>query len=66
VKVYAIDINPDAYKYLKENVKLNKLEGTVIPLLGDVDEVLSGLSIEADRIIMNLPGTAWSFLDTAM
>ena len=66
VKVYAIDINPDAYKYLKENIKLNKLKGTVIPLLGDVDEVLNGLNIKSDRIIMNLPGTAWSFLDTAI
>jgi tRNA (guanine37-N1)-methyltransferase len=66
VKVYAVDINPDAYKYLKENIKLNKLKGTIIPLLGDVDEVFNGLNIKADRIIMNLPGTAWSFLDTAI
>ena len=66
VKIYAIDINPDAYKYLKENIKLNKLKGTIIPLLGDVDEVLNGLNIKSDRIIMNLPGTAWSFLDTAI
>ena len=66
VKVYAIDINPDAYKYLKENIKLNKLKGTIIPLLGDVDEVLNGLNIKSDRIIMNLPGTAWSFLDIAI
>jgi tRNA (guanine37-N1)-methyltransferase len=66
VKIYAIDINPDAYKYLKENIKLNKPEGTVIPLLGDVKEVLKGLNIKSDRIIMNLPGTAWSFLDIAI
>ena len=66
VKIYAIDINPDAYKYLKENIKLNKLKGTVIPLLGDVDEVLKGLNLKSDRIIMNLPGTAWSFLDIAI
>jgi tRNA (guanine37-N1)-methyltransferase len=66
VKIYAVDINPDAYKYLKENIKLNKLKGTIIPILGDVDEVFNGLNIKADRIIMNLPGTAWSFLDTAI
>jgi len=66
VKIYAIDINPDAYYYIKKNIELNKLKGKIIPLLGDVEEVLKGLNMKADRIIMNLPGTAWSFLDTAI
>ena len=66
VKLYAIDINPNAYKYLKENIRLNKLEGTIIPLLGDVTDVLNSLNIRADRIIMNLPGSALSFLDMAI
>ena len=65
-KIYAIDINPYAYKYIKKNIELNKLKGKIIPLLGDVGEVLNGLNIKADRIIMNLPGTAWTFLDTAI
>jgi tRNA (guanine37-N1)-methyltransferase len=66
VKLYAIDINPAAYKYLKVNIKLNKLKGNIIPILGDVGEVLNGLNLNADRIIMNLPGTAWNFLDVAI
>jgi tRNA (guanine37-N1)-methyltransferase len=66
VKIYAIDINPDAYYYIKKNIELNKLEGKIIPLLGDVKEVLEGLNLNVDRIIMNLPGTAWDFLDTAI
>ena len=66
VKLYAIDINPAAYKYLKENITLNKLEGSIIPLLGDVSDVLYDLNIEVDRIIMNLPGTAQNFLDIAI
>ncbi len=66
VKIYAIDINPYAYKYIKKNIELNKLKGNIIPLLGDVGEVLQGLNIKADRIIMNLPGTAWNYLDTAI
>ena len=66
VKIYAIDINPYAYKYIKKNIELNKLKGNIIPLLGDVGEVLQGLNIKADRIIMNLPGTAWNYLDTAV
>lgn len=66
VKIYSIDINPDAFKYLKENIDLNKLKGTIIPLFGDVGEVLVNLNLKSDRIIMNLPGTAWNFLDTAI
>ncbi len=66
VKLYSIDINPDAFKYLKENIKLNKLKGNIIPLFGDVGEVLGSLNLKSDRIIMNLPGTAWNFLDIAI
>jgi tRNA (guanine37-N1)-methyltransferase len=66
VKIYAIDINPYAYKYIKKNIELNKLDGDILPLLGDVGEVLKGLNIKSDRIIMNLPGTAWNYLDTAI
>ncbi len=66
VKIYAIDINPYAFNYIKKNIELNKLNGKVIPLLGDVGDVLKGLNLKADRIIMNLPGTAWNFLDTAV
>ncbi|WP_414469480.1 class I SAM-dependent methyltransferase [Methanobacterium sp. ACI-7] len=65
VKIYSIDINPDAYYYAKKNIKLNKVENKVIPILGDVREVLENKGINADRIIMNLPGTAYEFLDSA-
>ncbi|HEX3013472.1 MAG TPA: class I SAM-dependent methyltransferase family protein [Methanobacterium sp.] len=66
VMIYAIDINPEAYKYAEKNVELNKVQDKVIPILGDVREVLENKDVKADRIIMNLPGTAYEFLDTAM
>ena len=66
VKIYAIDINPEAYRYMQKNIDLNKVPDRVIPLMGDVREVLEDENIEADRIIMNLPGSAYEFLDTAM
>lgn len=66
VNIYAIDINPDAYKYIKENIELNKLKGHITPVLGDVKEVFEDLNIKFDRIIMNLPGTAYKFLDIAI
>jgi len=66
VKIYAIDINPEAYRYMQKNIELNKVQDKVIPVLGDVREVLKDKCIKADRIIMNLPGSAYEFLDTAM
>jgi tRNA (guanine37-N1)-methyltransferase len=66
VKIYAIDINPDAINYLMENIKLNRVNEKIKPLLGDVNEVLDHLNVHADRIIMNLPGSAWEFLPLAL
>lgn len=66
VKIYAIDINPEAYKYMQKNIELNKVQNKIIPILGDVREVLKEEDIKADRVIMNLPGTAFEFLDSAM
>ncbi len=49
-KVFACEINPIAFKYLKENIQLNNVENRVIPLLGDCREVAPrGV---ADRVIM--------------
>jgi tRNA (guanine37-N1)-methyltransferase len=66
VKVYAVDINPYAVEFLKENVRLNRVEGKVFPILGDARQIakdrLSGL---ADRVIMNLPESAIEFVDAA-
>lgn len=64
-KIYSVDINPEAYKYVQENIKLNKLVGEVIPIEGDIREVIKTLP-PADRIIMNLPGTAKDFLPVAI
>jgi tRNA (guanine37-N1)-methyltransferase len=64
-KIYSVDINPEAYKYVNENIKLNKLIGEVIPIQGDIRKVINDLPL-ADRILMNLPGTAKDFLDIAV
>lgn len=66
VKVYAIDANPNAFEYLKKNIRLNRAVGKVHPFLGDarhvVDEKVTGV---ADRVIMNLPERAIEFVDAA-
>jgi len=62
--VYAIDKNPEAIKYLVENIKLNKIK-CVSPMLGDARDVAPKLP-RPDRIIMNLPHSAIDFLDVAL
>jgi tRNA (guanine37-N1)-methyltransferase len=65
-QVYAIDINPDAVELLKINVKINKVENQVYPLIGDARELVNNkLCGAVDRVIMNLPETAIDFVDTA-
>ena len=65
--VYAIDINPFAIDLLKRNIRINKLKGKVIPILGDAREVIdSQLKDIATRVIMNLPHSADRFLDSAV
>lgn len=68
VKIIAVDINEIAISYLKENLKLNKLKGDIIPFIGDINEISkTELNNEKfDRIIMNLPGMAFEFLDLAI
>jgi tRNA (guanine37-N1)-methyltransferase len=66
VRVYAVDVNPDAISLLKRNVAVNRAEKQVVPVLGDARQVIKEqLSGKADRVIMNLPETALEFVDAA-
>jgi tRNA (guanine37-N1)-methyltransferase len=65
-KVYAVDINPDAIELLKRNIRLNRVENRVIPILGDAEQAVETRLLGiADRVIMNLPEKAIEFVDTA-
>jgi tRNA (guanine37-N1)-methyltransferase len=66
VRVYAVDVNPDATALLKRNIAVNRAEKQVVPILGDARQVVrEQLSGKADRVIMNLPETALEFVDVA-
>jgi tRNA (guanine37-N1)-methyltransferase len=66
VQVYAIDVNPDAFQFLKKNVAVNRAGSVVMPILGDAREIVnSKLTGIADRVIMNLPETAIEYVDVA-
>lgn len=66
VDITAVDINEAAIKYLNENIELNKLKGNVKTYCGDVREVSKMFKTKFDRIIMNLPGLAYTFLDVSV
>ena len=52
-KIYSIELNPEAYGYLLENIKLNGVEDKVQAILGDCVEIAPKMFRGvADRIIM--------------
>ncbi|MEM3038302.1 MAG: class I SAM-dependent methyltransferase family protein [Thermoplasmata archaeon] len=63
-KVFACDINEHAYNLLCENIRLNKIEGIVEAHLGDAREIAKKLPM-VNRVIMNLPHSAFEYLDVA-
>jgi len=70
-KIYAIDINPIAIHYLKENARINKVSHKIIPILSDCRKVANELQGIADRVIMgyipfsrNFLGAAFKFFKT--
>ena len=66
VRVYAVDINPEAVELLKVNVRVNRVENRVFPIVGDARQITqTKLKGSADRVIMNLPETAIEFVDSA-
>ncbi len=64
-KVIAVDKNPIAVQYMKENAALNKLDSVEI-LEGDAFEVAKLYEGKADHVIMNLPHSAHIFLEAAI
>jgi tRNA (guanine37-N1)-methyltransferase len=68
-KSYAIDVNSHAYKYLLENIRLNKVEGKVYAFHGDAAIITSILISEKKRfehVIMPYPERSLSYLPVAV
>jgi len=65
--VHSIDINPEAWKLMVENIKLNKVENKVIPHLGDAGKVIEDKLVgKADRVLMPLPELALDYMKYAL
>ena len=61
--IYSIEINPNSYFYLCENIKLNKLDN-ITPILGDC--MVHAPKYKADRIIMGYVKTTHHYLNVAI
>ena len=64
--VHSIDINPVAYEYMIENIRLNRVYGKVYPILGDSKIMIQKLEHTVDRILMPLPEKALEYLPAAV
>lgn len=72
--VYANDLNPSSYEYMKENIKYNKINSGIFPYNMDgrafIRQAVKDLQATStnewktfDHFVMNLPATAIEFLD---
>ena len=64
-KVYSVDINPNAIEYIERNIAINRLGDKIVPILDDARRVARSIE-KADRIIMNLPMSAFDFFGDAL
>jgi tRNA (guanine37-N1)-methyltransferase len=66
-RIYSIDVNPYAIKFMQENIKLNGAFGRVIPILGDAKEVIeANLRHVGQRVLLPLPKKALESLPYAL
>jgi len=66
-RIFSIELNPLAYRYLLENIFLNGVDHIVYPIQGDSKKIVSKLlKHRADRIIMGYVERTHEFLEAAM
>ncbi len=66
-RVYSIDVNPTAIKFMRDNIRVNRVYGNVVPILGDSAEIIRAqLRGVADRVLMLLPEKALAYLPYAV
>ena len=65
-RVDAVDLNPAAVAFARENVRLNKVDDRVVPEEGDARAWAAAHPGVADRVVTNLPHSAHAFLEDAL
>jgi tRNA (guanine37-N1)-methyltransferase len=64
--IYALDKNPYAVKYAKINIKNNKVLDKIQVIKADAKNSSNIIKEKVDRIIMNLPFSAYKFFKYAL
>ena len=64
-EIYSIEINPIAFEYQEENIKLNKIKN-IKSFEGDVKKIIPKINKKFDRILMPLPKGGERYLDLAL
>ena len=68
-KIFSIELNPDSFNYLIENIKLNHFEDIITPINGDskIEVIkLSNSGLKADRVIMGVFPAPKNFIKEAL
>lgn len=66
VKITAVEINPEAVAYFRENIRINKVDDKIDIIEGDAGSVLTTINGKFDRILMPAPKNASDFLEGAL
>ncbi|MHA1835474.1 MAG: class I SAM-dependent methyltransferase [Candidatus Odinarchaeia archaeon] len=65
-EIIAVELNPIAFKYLLENIKLNKVQKIVKPINANSKDICLKLKSVADRIIMGLLPSPKKYIPAAL
>lgn len=63
-KIISIEINPESFAYLEENIRLNQVEDIISPICGDCSKLTPEGT--ADRVLMGYVGTTHYYLEPAI
>lgn len=63
-QITSIEINPESFAYLKENIRLNHVEDIISPIFGDCSKLTP--EGKADRVLMGYVGTTHHYLEPAI
>ena len=65
-KIISVELNPSAVDYMIENIKLNRSQDKIIPVLGDVKKVCKEWYNKCNRVVMPLPHESWKYIQIAL
>ena len=63
-RITCIEINPESFAYLEENIRLNHVEDIIFPIFGDCSKLIP--EGKADRVLMGYVGTTHHYLEPAI